>query len=467
MLRIFLLTLFSSILIGCNQDAGSPTETYLGGEIINPVNDYLVLTQKGRTIDTIYLDKNNRFSYTFKTDTLGLFNFRHRERQLLHLELGDSVLLRVNTIEFDESLSFSGKGSERSNFLAEMYLQWEKENEGFTKNYQKKPTAFQRLLDSLQNIRNRHLTRFLTKYEVSQEFQEIANAATHLDNYQRKESYPFSHYGKDKLAFIKKLPEGFYSFRESINLNNSNLSDLYAYERYLNAFIDNQAFMNYGADQSYNTVSYAHNYNEIKVIDKYINNEQIKDNKLFRTGRIFLANSNDKSGVEQIFLSLHQNISNTDIQDNLEQLYTDYKKMEAGNRIPDLLLVEPAPERKVTLTSRLNGPTVIYFWSYNNQMHMENSHKKVTQLSARYPELNFIGINLNQESKMWQRHLDKHPHNANNEYRFDNPREARRKLAINDLSKTIVVDKNGVILDSHTNLHRATFENELLAYLNQ
>lgn len=467
MLRIFLLSLISSVLLGCVYDVENTTETYIGGEIINPVLDYIVLLQKGKVIDTIALDSRNRFSYKFKTDTLGLFTFRHREGQLIHLEEGDSVLMRVNTIEFDESLSFSGKGAERSNFLANMYLHWEKENEGFTQNYQKNPADFEQLLDSLQNIRNRHLTRFLSKYEVSQEFQEIASAAVHLDNHQRKESYPFSHYGKDKLSFINKLPEDFYSFRESIDRNNSDLFDLYAYQRYLNAFIDNQAFMIYGDKESYNTMSYAHTYHEIEVINKYIKDAEIKDTQLQRTARIYLANSNDKKGVEQIFALLDKNISSPKVRARVESLYLAHKKMEAGNKIPDLLLIEPSPERKVTLSSRLNRPTVIYFWSYNNQMHMENTHKKIEELSSKYPEFNFLGINLDIENEMWQRHLKKHPHNVKNEYRFDNTRTARKKLVIDDISKTIVVDKYGIILNSHSNLHRATFENELLAYLNQ
>ena len=465
MLRLFLLILFSSFLTGCIQDKTSNTKTYLGGEIINPAYNYLVLLQKGKVIDTIHLDKNNRFSYTFKTDTLGLFNFKHRERQLIHIEKGDSILLRVNTIEFDESLSFSGRGSERSNFLVNLYLRWEKENEGFTENYQKKPIPFQRLLDSLQDIRNNRLTKFFNKYEVSEEFKEIANAATYLDNFQRKESYPFSHYGKNKLDFIKKLPKDFYSFRESINKNNPNLSDLYTYERYLNAFIDNQSFMTYGAEQPYNTVSFIHNINEIEIIDKYIKNPKLRDYKFLRTGRIYLANSNDKDGAEQIFKKLHKNITNPNMQDQLESLYEGHKKMGAGNKIPDLLLIEPNPERKVTLTSRLLKPTVIYFWSYNNQMHMENSHAKAKKLSSKYPEFNFLGINVNHEDKMWKRHLKKHPFNVKNQYRFDKPDEAKRKLVINDISKTIVLDKDGIIINSHANLHKATFENELLTLL--
>lgn len=468
MQRIFLLTLISSFLIGCDQDSVSNAETHLSGEIINPVWDYVTLSQNGQTVDTIYLDERNRFSYTFKTDaSLGLFNFRHRERQLLHLEKGDSLLLRVNTIEFDESLSFSGKGAERSNFLVEMYLDWERENEGFTKNYQKQPAEFQLLLDSLQNVRNRTLTQFFTKYDVSPAFQEIATAAVRLDNYQRKESYPFSHYGRDKLGFIKDLPEGFYSFRESIDLNNTKVSELYAYQRYLNALIDHQTFLTYGDKEPYNTLSVTHNYNEIKVIDKHITNTTIKDNQLLRTARIFLANSNDKKGVEEIFTLVHENISNPRFKQSAEYLFADHKKMEAGNKIPDLLLIQPSPERKVTLSSRLNKPTVIYFWSYNNQMHMENSHKKVAEYSSKYPEFSFLGININEDNELWQRHLKKHPFASANEYRFDNARDGRRQLLINQLSKTIVVDKNGTIVNSHSNLHRATFENELLAYLNQ
>lgn len=465
--RILLSILVTSLLISCDKDKAASDTTTLSGKIINPNLDYIVLAQEGQTIDTIYLDTEDRFSYTFTTDKLGLFNLVHNERQLVYVEKGDQILVRVNTVEFDESISFSGKGGERSNFLADMFLLWEKENEGFTQHYQKKPKEFMHFLDSLQQVRNSKLAQFLTNNEVSDNFKEIATAAVHLDNYQRKESYPFSHYVRDKYKFIQELPSDFYSFRESIDLNNPLLFDLYAYQRYLNAFIDNQAFIAYGDKESYNTVSYIHNYNEIEVIKKHLVNKKLKDDKLLRTARIFLANSNDKDGVAQLFTHLHASISNPSFKERVTQLYADHKKMEAGNKIPDLLLIQPNPERKVTLSSRLTKPTVIYFWSYNNLMHMENSHKKVAAYAKKYPEFNFLGINLNQDSELWQRHLNKHPFNTINEYRFDNARESRRKLVINDLSKTIVVDKKGIILNSHSNLHRATFENELLAYLNR
>ena len=44
------------------------------------------------------------------------------------LQEGDSILIRLNTKEFDESLVFSGQGSEINNFLIEMFLAHEEEN---------------------------------------------------------------------------------------------------------------------------------------------------------------------------------------------------------------------------------------------------------------------------------------------------------------------------------------------------
>lgn len=442
--------------------------TYIGGEVINPKRDHILLQKNDKIIDTIPLDAHNRFLYEFKDFEAGLYRFWHREHQLIHIEPGDSIMMRVNTLEFDESLSFSGKGSERSNFLLDMYLNWELENEGFTQHYQKEPKDFEALLDSMHQVRLHKLNKFYQKHDdISDSFKEIAEATVNFDNYQRKESYPFSHYKKnDKLTFIDELPSDFYSFRESININNPNLRDLYPYQRYLNAFLDHQSYKEYCQEQSYNTVSFLHNYNEIKVIDKYIENPELKDMKLFRTARIFIANSNDKKSVDEIFSLLSTSITSPEVKMNVEKLYDSHKKMEAGNIIPDLMLVD-AEQRMVTLSSRIQKPTVLYFWSYNNHMHLEESHKKAKDLQSKYPEFNFIGVNVNDENDKWVKHIKQHKFNSSMEYRFDDARKARISLVINDLSKTIVLDRKGKILNSHANIHRTDFESELLAYLNK
>jgi len=457
------------VLNACDTSNSKKADgTYLGGEIINPKRDHILLQKNNKIVDTIPLDANNRFFYEFKNLNPGLYRFWHRENQLIHIEPGDSIMIRVNTLEFDESLSFSGKGSERSRFLIDLFLQWEEENQGFIHHYQKEPKDFEILLDSIHQVRIKKLDKFYNKYkDVSENFKEIAEASVYFDNYQRKESYPFSHYKKnDKLTFIEELPSDFYSFRESINLNNENLQYLYTYQRYTNAYLDHEAYKEYCQDQSYNTVSFLHNYNKIKVIDKSINNSELKDMNLYRTARRFIENSNDKKGVNEIHKLASTSITSPHIKKDIYQLYISHKKMEAGNIIPDLMLIDSG-QRMVTLSSRIKKPTVLYFWSYNNHMHLEESHKKAKDLQSKYPEFNFIGVNVNAENDKWVKHIKQHKFNSSMEYRFNNAKNARRSLVINNLSKTIVLDNKGMILNSHANIHSIDFESEILAYLKQ
>ena len=48
----------------------------------------------------------------------------------------DSVLMYLNTWDFDESLIFSGKGGSKNNFLINLYLQQEKNEKNFKQKLQ-------------------------------------------------------------------------------------------------------------------------------------------------------------------------------------------------------------------------------------------------------------------------------------------------------------------------------------------
>ena len=57
-------------------------------------------------------------SKKFKNLKGGLYTFKHGvEFQYIFLQPNDSLLLRLNTWDFDESLVFSGKGAEKNNLL--------------------------------------------------------------------------------------------------------------------------------------------------------------------------------------------------------------------------------------------------------------------------------------------------------------------------------------------------------------
>lgn len=72
---------------------------WIGGEIVNPKTDFVVFYKDECIIDTVKLDNKNFFLY--KNDELheGLYSFRHNEYQLFYVEPGDSLMLRVNTVD--------------------------------------------------------------------------------------------------------------------------------------------------------------------------------------------------------------------------------------------------------------------------------------------------------------------------------------------------------------------------------
>ncbi|WP_258931966.1 hypothetical protein [Flavobacterium oreochromis] len=138
-------------IISCNEEKGEMV--YFGGEIINPNSKFLYLCKDDKVIDTIELDDNNRFLVQYDTLTTGMYTFRHEpEYQYMYVDKGDSLMIRLNAQEFDNSLTFCGRGDEKNNFLIELFL----------KNEEDKNSSF--------DIYDDHLKRF--QYRLNKEYEK-------------------------------------------------------------------------------------------------------------------------------------------------------------------------------------------------------------------------------------------------------------------------------------------------------
>jgi len=456
-------------LTGCtNHNVKKVDGTYLGGEIVNPRTSAVVIAKNDVAIDTVLLDSRNRFFYEFKNFEPGLYNFLHWEGQMIFLEEGDSILLRVNTKDFDESLSFTGIGAEKNNFLIDLFLKKEEEDRKLTYLYQKKdPRAFENSLDSLLSIRKNLYKKFKERQQVSSPFDNLISSALKIDNCQRKEQYPFSHYSKNKFRFIENLPDNFYSFRESFNYNNKDLVGHYGYINYLENYFNHQSFLQYGKKHPYNTFSFVHNISKIKIIDSVVSNPDVKDRLLRSLALRFIANNNNMEKTDQIYAAFDSACQKQSTKNRVNAIYMANKKMRAGNVIPDQILVD-VEGRLVTLSNVIQKPTVIYFWSYDHPGHMQNAHTKSKDLRSKYPDFDFIGINWNNDIERWKSKIKAHKSHLDREYQFKDFSKALRDLAVlNPQSRTLILNADGTIYNSHSNLYQVDFENELLAYLNQ
>src|SRR5690554_5161902 len=467
MKKYILLLVFINMMTSCaNRNQNTDSGAWFGGQIINPTSDFLLLTKNDVVIDSIFLDADNKFLYRIEKVDKGIYNFIHNEYQIIYIEPGDSLMLHVNTLEFDESLAFSGEGSKKNNFLINMFLHNEKEVDQMSKFYLLETDVFVEKLDSMKVNRLTMLENFLSKKNACPHFSEIAKASIQYDYFLKKEIYPFAHYVSGNIEKHQSLPENYYDLREAVDYNNPELQSYYPYYRFLNQHFDYRAFENYKNQSAYNRESYTHIHHKLNLINQKVRLQSLKSKLLRTTIRTYLINATEleeEKKLVELYLSY-----NTSAQNALEinQLAASAARLLPGNPLP-AVKVESQDGRKLTLDEIINRPTVIYFWSTQWTNHHKNVHAKVDELKEKYPEFDFIAVSTDDRSEMWLQTLSRNSYTNNYEYRFKETDHALENLVINTINKVLIVDENGIIIDNHTNLFRTQFEEQLLGVLNQ
>lgn len=459
LLLLLICTMFGCI-VSTEQNADY---AYIGGEIINPKNESVILyNTKGKVVDSLVLDSNNRFLYKIENLDPGLYSFTHGgEYQLILLEPKDSVMFRLNTYDFDESLVFTGEGARKNNYLIETYLSNEQEAKKLVKYARMEPEEFSDFVEERRTTALLKFQNFLKDKEESELFKTIVETNINYNSYADREIYPFAYFGSNKLIHIKDLPEDFYKHRDIVDYNATDLSHLYAYNRFLFSHIDNLAAQNYY--EYHNTHStfdrHAMDYNKSKLdlIDSMITNKTIKNSLLKYKTRDFVSHNHTEAEANEILNHFLAKSTSEEDKEAMKELVASLKLLRQGNPIPNLAIIN-YDDSEHDLNTIINKPTIIYFWSSNSKMQYRNSHYKVRSLKYEFPQVEFVSINLNtNDDKSWKSIISNYEFPTENEYKFKYPAKARKVLAVNYLNKAIIVNENGVILHPNVNIFKSDF----------
>ena len=467
-MRIYIISIMLlATLMSCKKDSDKDASyAYFGGEIINPNNDYVLLLSPNQKFDTLFLDNANRFFTKLDKLKSGLYTFTHGgEYQMVLLESNDSVMLRLNTIDFDESLVFTGNGAKKNNFLIKVFLENEKDQENFINISQLEPDKFERYIESARKERLNEFLEFSDKNRLSKLFNNIAETSINYSHFSAKEMYPFGYYGYRDLKKYQDLPSTFYAYRKDIDYNNVALSDYFIYNRFLYSHFNNialNAFYKSAKEETvFNRNSLIYNLEKLKLMNEHISNDTIKNKLLKNTTRDFISMCEDSTETAQMITSYLEKSTNTKDKAYIKGLSVAIKQLKPGNTIPDVKLLNYDNE-PYKLRDLITKPTVIYFWSSNLKIHYKNSHFKSQELREKYPNIDFIAININDnDNRYWKKTLNEFKFSISNEYQFNNPTDGKQTLAINTIYKMIVVDKDMRIVDSYYNMFQSKFEDVL------
>ncbi|MDG1961765.1 MAG: hypothetical protein P8I32_01860 [Flavobacteriaceae bacterium] len=467
-LRHYLFILLGVVLLSCqsNETPAVCGSAWIGGQIVNPKQDYVIISHNRNTLDTVYLDQRNSFLYKIPSAEPGLYFFRHFEYQALFLEPGDSVMLRVNTIEFDESLTYTGRGSAKNNFLTELFLLNESLDQSLADYNRLSPDIFQATIDSVKTNRLNFLQDFIETNDVSDEFLTMAHAAIDYAIFAKNELYLSANYRKQQYDESVVIPESFFKYRSKIDLGHEHLRTYYPYFRCVGYYLDNLAFLNYRQTEAFDRRSFTHTWHKIDLIDQMITNDSLKHSLLNVTVASYFMHA-DKIDQEKRMLTKFKalNQSSNDLK-MMESLANSTMKLAPGNKVPEVALVNKQNET-VAISAIIKRPSVFFFWSLNSSRHYKKIHLRVEELAAKYPEYDFIGLNVDDQFKKWQRLVTHQNFKTGSEYQFDDFNQAEMALLVNSVNRSMVVSAKGKVLNANINIFGMKIEQELLNYLNQ
>lgn len=456
--NIFLASLL--LFFACNEKEDAVT-VWIGGEIVNPTSNYIILAQGNKVIDTVLLDSNNFFLYRSDALKEGLYIIRHNETQVMYVESGDSLMLHLNTIDFDESLAYSGKGAEKNNLLMSFFLINENENKVLPQWYTLSPDAYTQKIDSLKVSKEALYDQFLNKHPNATEgFKKVARVSIDYDYYLKKELYAL---GNTHRA--ASIDDSFFAYRQQIDINNEKLRYYYPYYRFLLVYFDNLAAKQLGdASERY---SYEFSNARLNAIQQAISNDSIRNNLARNTALRFYFNGHRKQDELEKFLTDFDNINNNPKYiAEVQKVHNTAIKIAAGKTVPNISLLT-ADNNVTTLHELIDKPTVLFFWSYKYLRQAESIHNRAGELKAKYPEYNFISINTDDHFRRWRNFIRTQKYEDSEEFQLENPVDSEHALMLNNLSKSLIIDTDLTILNGNCTMFQPNFEQLLLGYLNR
>jgi hypothetical protein len=453
------LILIGLLILSC--DSERQRETIVSGIIQNPTHNHIYLYQSKNVYDTITLNSDGSFHSQIDIKKPQLMVFRHPpEYQTFFMEPGDSLSFRLNTLDFDNSLMFSGDLSAENNFLMDMYLMNEADNKLILSYYKIKPEDFINKTDSIKQLRIQKLNKLTKEHDFTYDFIELAKNTINYEFYDMRERYAFllKKYFPKKSA---RLTDTYFDYRNSVSFNNEQMINHIGYLRFLDDYIKNIAVDNCIKAKDaekidcYNLNSFHSVHNRLKIADSIFKHKSLKNKFL---GRFFAQEFVYASTNKQLDSALKA-LNKVDIEkyrhQELKKFAEFHKHFVEGHQVNQMKLKNHNKDT-VQLNQFMNKPfTALHVWSTSTTESNRHRFALIKRLRKDYPQINFIGINIDgNQYNQWQRSIKNHNLNRNHELQALNTDNTKyynyylnRFTLINQDGK--IVDANILKSDSH------------------
>jgi hypothetical protein len=450
------------LLGSCNKEFKSDNYTaYFGGEISNPTHPYVLFCRDNKVLDSVLLDENNRFFIQFDSLTPGMYTFKNDpEYQYVYFDKNDSIMVRLNAKDFDNSIVFCGRGDQKNNFLMELYLKNEADRNTILDVFDYPLPIFTQQIEVSYSQKKNYYLQKKASIKWSKGFDLYAQSAMNFAHYSKKEIYPLAHKMRTGNDVIDALPKNYFSYRKNIDFNNPKLSNYEPFVSYLSHMLNNMGAINYHNHFSEVDLALKTNTNKLKIADTLIKNEKVKNIILNNIAFTYLLEEQNMVNNQKFLDTYHQFSTDNSKKNEINEIGKAINNLNAQKQLPQVKLVD-LDNKPFDYRTLCESKTILFFWTKNFTSHYIAAHKKALELQNKHPEYTFVAVNLDPDVTEWQNLVAKYNFKGIVEVQAHNFEEAKRNWAIMKVHRTIILDSNTIIKNAFTNLFDVDFEKEL------
>ena len=412
-------------------------------------------------MDTITLNPDNTFFKKFDSLTPGLYSFKHEpEYQYIYFDKNDSLMVRINSQEFDESITFCGRGDEKNNFLMELYLKNEQDRSVMFNVFDENVAQFNQKIDSAFLNKKKFYDKKKASIAWNDDFDKYAKAMLDFFHYSKKELYPVVHQMRSGENIEPQLPVGFYDYRKNIDFNNKDLTNFSPFVRYLSNMMNNLSTKEKWSDRSAVDKAFLSSSAKLQIADSIFTNEKIKNTVLDNIAFTYLLEDQNIVNNKK-FLDKYHSLSTDKNQHNeIKKIGDAIQLLKQNNPLPNANLVD-LNGKTVDLKSIINKKTVVFFWTKNLESHFVAAHKRVMELKKKHPEYDFLSICVDENQTKWKSILKNYKFTDIREYRVANFQDIKEHWVLNKIHRTLVLNADATINNAFVSLFDVSFESNL------
>ena len=449
-------------LNSCHKDFDNDDYVaYFGGEVINPNNPYVLFCKDNVVIDTILINKDNTFFKKFDSLAPGLYTFKHEpEYQYVYFEKNDSLRVHIDSNDFDQSVVFCGRGDEKNNFLMEMYLRNENDKNNMFEVFDYDFKKFNSQIEKTNRENRRFYIQKKHDINWSDQFDTYATALYQFPYYTKKEIYPVIHKIRTGQDVIEQLPKDYYDFRQKIDYSNEALTEFSPFVMYINHMLNNVSNIKYHNHYTEVDMALKTNVNKLKIADTLIKNQKVKNIIINTIAFQYLLEDQNMVNNQTFFFFFNTISTDRSTKNEIRKIGNAIKLLNVGKTLPNIQLIDKQGN-KVNSEDLITGNTVFFFWTEKLYSHYVAAHNKVIDFQKKFPNYNFIAINLDNSNANFNKIIEQYNFKNFKEYRCSNFEEMKSKWAITKVHRTIIVNKDKTIKNGFTNMFEVNFEDNL------